>query len=186
MPSNNLPPTNVSPPTNAPRFQPLPIAPSTSPPTLLTTQSHTQAPTLVTVITSYEQSFAGSDDLTLMNSTQVAMYEVNMANVAENLPLSSQIASHEANMASHATSIINMNIECKVTNQQIESVPSTSSTKSSIVWPKKLSMTYDLKVVNDLKWQIEVYNEQHIEQMTEQNEQIKQIMIDMQVQVEDI
>jgi len=184
--SSNPAPSNNLPPTNAPTFQPQPTAPSTKPPTLLTTQAPTQAPTLATVITSYEQSFAGSDDLTLMNSTQIAIYESNMVNTAENLPLSSQIASHTANMASHTTSIINMNIECKVTNQQIESVPSTSPTNPSIVWPRKLSITYDLKVVSDLKWQIEVYNEQYIDNMSEKNDQIKQSMVDMQVQVEDI
>jgi len=121
-----------------------------------------------------------------MNSTQIALYEANMASTATNLTVSSQIAS-DANMVSHATSSTSMNnVECKVTDQQIESVSTVSPTDPSKVYSKKLSITYDLKVVHNSKQLIDLYNKEYIDHMTAQEDHIKQLMVDMQVQVEEI
>merc|ERR1712151_925208 len=106
------------------------------------------------------------------------------ASTATNLTVSSQIAS-DANMVSHAISSTSMNnVECKVTDQQIESVSTVSPTDPSKVYSKKLSITYDLKVVHNSKQLIDLYNKEYIDHMTGQEEKIKQIMVDIQVQVE--
>jgi len=119
-----------------------------------------------------------------MNSTQIALYEANMASTATNLTVSSQIAS-DANMVSHATSSTSMNnVECKVTDQQIESVSTVSPTNPSKVYSKKLSITYDLKVVHNSKQLIDLYKKEYIDHMTGQQDQIKHFMVYMQVQVE--
>ena len=186
-------PVTTSAPTVAatPALTDAPTASPTSAPAESPTASPTAPPTastLLSVTTTYKQSYSGFDELNIMNSSQIVSYETSMESTATNLSVLSQIESYDDTMKSHATtSSANMNnVECKVTDQQIESISSTSPTNPSIVWSKKLTIIYDLKVMHDSKEKILLYNEQFIDHMKEQHDQIKESMADVQVNLGDI
>jgi len=123
-----------------------------------------------------------------MNSTQIASFESVIENAATDLtvPAPIGIAKISSNDATTSSANIMNNVECKVLDQQIESISSTSLTDPSIVWSKKLKITYDLKLVHNSKQQILVYNEQYIDHITTQHDQIKKSMVAVDVPFEQV
>jgi len=112
----------------------------------------------------YQQSYSGLDGIAYMNSSQVAAYESERASLSSN----------KANEA-----------KCTVLSQNITSI-SSNRRRLEVNFTKTLAVTYDLQVKKKKKSKIISFFDNYILLTASQHDQIKQFMINIGVQVEQV
>ena len=126
----------------------------------------TEASTLTSGTATYQQSYAGFDELSLLNETQIETYEANMENqAAENTNIKY--------------------IEVEVSNQEITTMSNRRWLQEQN-WTKILTITYNLTALHKNIDEISAFLQSHVSNMMHQKNEINKFMIDEGIKIDEV